>query len=175
MRGGDPTEAAIGLGANLGDRLGALRAAVAALDVHPEVTVTVVSAVYETEALVRPGAAPQPDHLNAAALVRTTLAPRALLAVLHGIERDAGRDFSAPRWSPRPLDLDLLYVGDRRISEPGLVVPHPALALRRFVLAPLAEIAPDRAVPGLGQTVAEVLAACPDPLAVRRTSFLLRD
>jgi len=173
VRGGDPTEAAIGLGANLGDRLGALRAAVAALDVHPEVTVTVVSAVYETEALVRPGAAPQPDHLNAAALVRTTLAPRALLAVLHGIERDAGRDFSAPRWSPRPLDLDLLLYADARIDSAGLVVPHPALAERRFVLAPLADVAASRAVPGLGQTVAALLAACADTGRVERTDLAL--
>ena len=99
---------AIGMGGNVGDRLAALRRAVAAFDAHPEVDVVAVSPVYETEALVPPGAAPQADHLNAVAVVETTLAPFAMLRVLHGIERAAGRDPFAPRWSPRPLDQSRL-------------------------------------------------------------------
>ena len=171
---GQAVEAAVGLGTNVGDRLGALRAAVAALDAHGAIDVLAASAVYRTEALVPPGADPQPDHLNAAVRLRTALAPHALLDVLRAIERAAGRDPSAPRWSPRPLDLDLLLYGARRIATDRLTVPHPALAVRRFVLAPLADVAASRAVPGLGATVAELLAACPDRLRVERTALVLR-
>ena len=71
------------------------------------------------------------------------------------------------RWGARPLDLDLLVYGDARIEGDGLVVPHPRLAARRFVLAPLASLAPDLVVPGTGRTVADLLAACPDPGHVR--------
>ena len=164
---------AVGMGGNVGDRLVALRRAVAALDAHPEVDVVAVSPVYETEALVPPGAAPQPDHLNAVVVAETTLAPYAMLRVLHGIERAAGRDPFAPRWSPRPLDLDLLLVGDAAFSSSALTVPHPALARRRFVLTPLADVLPEAVVPGLGASVTDLLAACPDPLAVTQTDLSL--
>ncbi len=166
-------EAAVGLGANVGDRLAALRRAAAALDASPGTSVVAASAVYQTEALVRPGAGPQPDHLNAVVLLRTTRAPRSLLGLLQTLERAAGRDPGAPRWSPRPLDLDLLLHGDAEVDEPGLVVPHPALAGRRFVLAPLADVAAGREVPGLGATVADLLAACPDAGRVERRPDLL--
>jgi 2-amino-4-hydroxy-6-hydroxymethyldihydropteridine diphosphokinase len=162
------------MGGNVGDRLAALRGAVVALDALPEVAVTATSAVYETEALVRPGDAPQPDHLNAAVALSTTLGPFALLRALHAVEREAGRDPAAPRWSPRPLDLDLLLYGDAEVQGEGLSIPHPALAARRFVLAPLTEVAAERMVPGLGATVADLLDACPDRLAVSRTDFSIR-
>jgi 2-amino-4-hydroxy-6-hydroxymethyldihydropteridine diphosphokinase len=157
------------MGANVGDRLAALQTAAARLGDRADTQVAAASAVYETEALVMPGAAPQPDHLNAVVALDTALAPRGLLRVLHGIERAAGRDPDASRWSPRPLDLDLLLYGARRMAGSGLVVPHPALADRRFVLRPLADLAPDLTVPGLDHTVAGLLAACPDPLRLRRT------
>ena len=173
-------DAFVGLGANAGDRLAALRGAVRALRALEGVAVVAVSGVYETEAHVLPGAAPQPDHLNAVAWLRTSRAPAALLAALHAVERAAGRDPDAPRWSPRPLDLDLLLYGDLATeADPGpergrgLRLPHPRLAERRFVLAPLAELAPDRVVPGLGRTVAEWLAATTDTAAVRRTDLRL--
>ena len=167
-------EAVVGLGANVGDRLEALQGAVVALDAHPEVEVVGTSAVYETEALVPPGEPPQADHLNAAVALSTSLGPFALLRLLHRIERDVGRDPGAQRWAPRPLDLDLLLYGDATIAMDGLVVPHQALANRRFVLTPLADLGADRGVPGLGATVGGLLAACADRLAVRRTDRSLR-
>ncbi len=155
------TEAFVALGSNVGDRLAALRGAVAALDALGRTRVTATSAVYETEALVLPGADPQPDHLNAVVGLWTGLGPFALLRALHAVERDRGRDPDAPRWSPRPLDLDLLLFGDQQVESSVLVVPHPALAERRFVLAPLAEVAGPVAVPGRGRTVDALLAASP--------------
>jgi len=166
-------DAFVALGANVGDRLAALSRAVAALDARPDTAVVARSAVYETEALVLPGADPQPDHLNAVVALRTSLRPYALLRALSDLERAAGRDRRAARWAPRPLDLDLLLYADARIDSAGLVVPHPALAERRFVLAPLADVAASRAVPGLGQTVAALLAACADTGRVERTDLAL--
>ena len=161
----------VGLGANVGDRLAALRGAVEALSALPETDVAAVSPVYETEAHVLPGQPSQPDHLNAVVALVTALAPDALLGAFHRIERAAGRDPAAPRWSPRPLDLDLLLVGDRQIETAGLVVPHPRLGERRFVLQPLADLAPDARIPGLGGTVVDALIATPDAADVRATPF----
>ena len=173
-----PAVVYVGLGSNVGDRLGALRAAVDGLG-GPETTVEAVSAVYETEAHVRPGAPPQRDHLNAVVRVRTGLGPAAFLAErAWPAERRAGRPPDAPPWSPRPLDVDLLVWGDLVVSEPGppaaLVLPHARLAERRFVLRPLADLAPDLVVPGLGATVADLLAATADTADVRRTAHRLR-
>lgn len=155
------TRAVIGLGSNLGDRVAHLRRAVASLDAHPGIAVRAVSPVYENPALT-PDDAPQPDFLNAAALVETTLAPEALLDVLLGIEAAAGRERRA-RWSARPLDLDVLLFGDEPVATDRLAVPHPRLAERRFVLQPMADLVPDAVVPGPGRTVAALLDACPDP------------
>ena len=171
----------VGLGSNAGDRLSHLRAGVAALAGVRETVVEGVSAVYETEAHVLPGQPPQPDHLNAVAFLRTTADPFTLLDAMQAAERAAGRDPLAPPWSARPLDLDLLLYGGGRVESPppaaplrtALVVPHPRLAARRFVLAPLADVAPGVVVPGLGRTVAELLAACPDRARVARTLFRL--
>ena len=163
--------AAFGLGANAGDRLGALRSAVAAIARLGRVVA--LSPVYETEAHVLPGQDAQPDHLNAVVLAETSLAPGPLLAVLHAAERAAGRDERAERWSARPLDIDLLLWGDAVFDAPGLVVPHPRLAARRFVLAPLADVAPGAVVPGTGRTVADLLAACPDRARIARTTLCL--
>ena len=165
------TRAYVGMGANVGDRLAALLAAAAALDAREDTSVVSASPVYETEALVLPGAAPQPDHLNAVLALDTALAPLALLRVLRAIERASGRDPAAPRWSPRPLDLDVLLYGARLLATPALTVPHPGLAERRFVLRPLADLAPDLVVPGTGRTVAQMLAATPDRSRVVRTAY----
>ena len=166
-----PVTVFFGLGANAGDRLAALRSAVAAL--ARVGTVVALSPVYETEAHVLPGQPPQPDHLNAVAQVETAAAPEALLAAIHTAERAAGRDPAAPRWSARPLDIDVLLVGDVRLARPDLTVPHPRLTERRFALAPLADLAPGLVVPGLNESVAALLAACPDTARIARTRLRL--
>lgn len=98
---------------------------------------------------------------------RTGLPPLALLALLRQLEAEAGRDPGVEKNGPRPLDLDLLLYGDSRIDLPDLVVPHPRLIDRRFVLAPLADLLPERVVPGTGRTVAQLLAEAP-PARVER-------
>ncbi len=109
----------------------------------------------------------QPDYLNAVATGRTRLPARELLALLGRLEAEADRDPLGERNGPRTLDLDLLLYGDQVIVLPDLVVPHPRLAARRFVLAPLADLMPDRVVPGTGRTVASLLSAAP-PARVER-------
>jgi 2-amino-4-hydroxy-6-hydroxymethyldihydropteridine diphosphokinase len=151
------TVALIGLGSNLGDRKAQLDAAVAALAVAPGIELRTVSRYHETAPVGGPEG--QGPYLNAAAAVETTLEPLELLRVLQEIERRAGR-VRTVRWGPRTLDLDLLLFGDRVIATDALHVPHPLMAERLFVLAPLAEIAPGAVDPVTGRTVAELLSAC---------------
>lgn len=156
------TRAAIGLGSNVGDRLGHLAAGLEA--VAAAGTLVAVSSVYETEPV---GGPPQGRFLNAVAVVDTELPPRALLARLQEAEAARGRARGA-RHGPRSLDLDLLLHGDSVVDEPGLVVPHPRLVERRFVLEPLLEAWPDVSLPD-GTPLAGVLAETP-PGGVRRLS-----
>ena len=149
----------IGLGANLGDRAATLERALAYLRAEPELHVLAVSQVRETAPV---GLREQPAFLNAAAALETTLAPRALLDRLLAIERRLGRTREGLRWGPRTIDRDLLVHGDAVVARPGLQVPHPRLAQRRFVLEPLTELAPDLVVPDLGP-VAVLLARCTEP------------
>jgi 2-amino-4-hydroxy-6-hydroxymethyldihydropteridine diphosphokinase len=128
----------LGIGSNLGDRLAHLQAAVEALATEPGIHVVAVSAVYETEPV---GGPPQDDFLNAVVAVDTTLDARALLAAAQRAEAAEHR-VRAERWGPRTLDVDVLLVGDERIEEPDLQVPHPRMAERAFVLVPLADVAP---------------------------------
>jgi 2-amino-4-hydroxy-6-hydroxymethyldihydropteridine diphosphokinase len=138
----------IGLGGNLGDREGTLRAAVRRLGGLPGTAVTRLSTFRDTEPV---GYLDQPRFLNGVAEVETRLSPRELLDELLELERAFGRDRSAsPPQGPRTLDLDLLLYGDETIAEPGLVVPHPRLHERAFVLEPLAELDPCLVVPGRG-------------------------
>ena len=137
----------VGLGANLGDRRRTLQRALDRLAEQPDIEVVRVSAFRETDPV---GFRDQPWFLNAAAALETRLAPRDLLARFLAIERELGRSRQGPKFGPRTIDLDLLLYGDEIIDEPGLRVPHPRLADRRFVLEPLAELDPALVVPGRG-------------------------
>jgi 2-amino-4-hydroxy-6-hydroxymethyldihydropteridine diphosphokinase len=154
------TRAYVGLGANLGEREGALRAALAALDATEGVDVVAVSTFRETDPV---GYLDQPRFLNAAAALDTTLAPRELLDALLEVERSLGRTREGPRYGPRTIDLDLLLYGDESLDEPGLTIPHPRLQGRAFVLEPLAELDPGLVVPGHGplETLLAKLSAQP--------------
>ena len=125
----------------MGDRLGNIRLAVGLLDRHPGIRLTRVSSVYETEAM--DDAAGQRDFFNAVAEAETELAPRELLAACKQVERELGREPGGRRHAPRPIDVDLLLLGDLRVEEADLVIPHRDLERRRFVLEPLLELAPD--------------------------------
>jgi 2-amino-4-hydroxy-6-hydroxymethyldihydropteridine diphosphokinase len=165
---GPAVDAYVALGSNLGDREAHLRAAIAALGARPGVRVMAVSRAYETDPV---GPPPQGPYLNAAVHLRTTLAPRALLACLLEIEAAQGRQRSAGRWSARTLDLDLLFYGSLALDEPGLCIPHAHLHERPFVLEPLCELAPRLVHPRLGQTVEELAAKVRDPAAVVALGF----
>jgi len=141
------TPAYVGLGANLGDRERTLRAAVDALAAEDGVEVVSVSVLRETEPV---GVGQQPLYLNGAAELETTLTARRLLDRLLADEQRFGRIRVPGEQGPRTLDLDLLLYGDEVIDEPGLTVPHPRLHERRFVLEPLAELAPGLVVAGRG-------------------------
>jgi 2-amino-4-hydroxy-6-hydroxymethyldihydropteridine diphosphokinase len=141
------TQAYIGLGANLGDRERTLRAAVDALAGEAGLEVVAVSTLRETEPV---GVGDQPRFLNGVVALETSLPARELLDRLLAVEQRFGRVRVPGEHGPRTLDLDLLVYGDEVIDEPGLVVPHPRLHERRFVLEPLAELAPGLAAPGCG-------------------------
>jgi 2-amino-4-hydroxy-6-hydroxymethyldihydropteridine diphosphokinase len=153
----------LGLGSNLGDREAAIAGALERL-LARGFRVTRRSSLWLTEPV---GGPPQGWFLNAAAGGETDLTPEALLEACLDTEREMGRVRTVPN-GPRTIDVDILLFGDERRGGPGLVLPHPRLAERRFVLEPLAEIAPDVVVPALGLTVRELLARCPDTSAARR-------
>jgi len=134
----------LGLGSNLGDRAQHLRAALELLPAHG-VNVEAVSSAYETEPVGE--LLDQPDFLNAVARVRTELDPEALLDVCKAIEVEQGRVFAAPRHGPRPLDVDVLLLGELELQSERLILPHPQVTSRRFVLVPLLELDPELALP----------------------------
>ena len=143
----DTTIVYLALGSNLGDRRANLAAAVARLG--EQVAVEAMSSLYETEPAY---ITDQPRFLNAALRGRTELAPLALLAFAKQIERELGRAAGA-RYGPRVVDIDVLLYGDQTIDAPELTIPHPRMAERPFVLAPLAEIAPGLVPPGWSESV----------------------
>ena len=143
----------IGLGSNVGDRESHLGRAIRDLREHGA-RVEAVSSLYETEPVGE--ILDQPDFLNAAVRVRTALAPEELLDVCKAIEAEHGRVFGGPRHGPRPIDLDLLLLGDVEMSTERLTLPHPEVTSRRFVLAPLLELDPDLQLPD-GTRVDEAL------------------
>ncbi len=153
-------QAALGLGSNLEQPREQLEQAVQSLQVLPRSRLLRVSRFYRTAPL---GPPEQCDYCNAVALIETGLAPLELLAQLQAIEDSQGRDRAGPHWGPRTLDLDLLTYGELLLEHPRLRIPHPELQKRDFALLPLAEIAPELLIPGLGtaQTAAARLAAAP--------------
>jgi 2-amino-4-hydroxy-6-hydroxymethyldihydropteridine diphosphokinase len=162
LSAGSGTLAYIGLGGNLDDPAARIRRAFAALGRLPSTQLVRHSSLYRTAPV---GYLDQPDFINAVAVLDTTLAPLELLDALLAIELDAGRERSF-RNAPRTLDLDVLLQGALVLDHPRLVLPHPRMGTRAFVLLPLAEVAPDLQIPGLG-SVRALAAAC-GPQGVER-------
>ncbi len=147
----------IGLGSNLGEPLQRLRQGLEDLRTLPRTHVLDCSPFYGSAPM---GPQDQPDYVNAVARLETFLDPQALLAALQRIEADNGRDRSGQRWGSRTLDLDILLYGDQVIQEPNLIVPHPGINQRIFVLKPLFDLVPELEIPGMGQ-VSVLLQRCP--------------
>jgi 2-amino-4-hydroxy-6-hydroxymethyldihydropteridine diphosphokinase len=147
----------VAVGSNLGDRWARMAQAARALRAAPGVAVVRASRVWDAA----PIGPPQPRYLNAVLELETTRTPRSLLGLLREVERAAGRTRDV-HWGARTLDLDLLLHGDLVVREPGLTVPHPGMAGRRFVLAPLAELRPEIPVPGADASVGRLLEEAPE-------------
>ena len=150
----------IGIGSNEGDRLSNISRAARAMSRLPQTRLVQMATIIETEPV---GGPPQGPYLNTVVEVETGLAPHELLAALQGIERQLGRVPSTQRWGPRPMDLDILLYADRLMQEGSLSIPHPRMHERRFVLEPLAQLAPDAVHPGLHQTIAVLLSQLQAP------------
>jgi 2-amino-4-hydroxy-6-hydroxymethyldihydropteridine diphosphokinase len=155
----------LGLGSNVGDRRANLQAAVDALRAHG-VDVLGSSSVYETEPVGE--VLEQPDFLNACVRVRTGLEPEALLDACKAVERELGRASGGVRHGPRPIDVDLLLLGDETYRSERLALPHEQVTSRRFVLVPLLELAPELVVPGAGRGADALQRLSEEEGAVRR-------
>ncbi|MCC6332752.1 MAG: 2-amino-4-hydroxy-6-hydroxymethyldihydropteridine diphosphokinase [Myxococcales bacterium] len=153
----------LALGSNLGDRQAALDEAVRRLGALADTRALGRSSIHETPALLPPeDFTPQPDYLNAVLLVETALSPRALFLAVKDLERAMGR-VTTTRWAPRVIDVDVVLWGEVVVKEGDLVIPHPRMHERRFVLEPLAELSPDARHPIFGRTVTELLNVLPLP------------
>jgi 2-amino-4-hydroxy-6-hydroxymethyldihydropteridine diphosphokinase len=161
MAQADAVRAFVGVGANLGDAVATVRAALAALDGLPGTRVVARSSLYRSAPVEAGG----PDFINAVAELHTTLDAAELLAALHALEAAEGRE-RPYRNAPRTLDLDLLLHADQVSQAPTLTLPHPRLHLRAFVLRPLLEIAPGLAVPGLGPLASHLPAVADQRIAM---------
>jgi len=153
----------LGLGSNIGDRTQHLVDACATLHRHPAIAVQAVSSLYHTAPV---GLTAQDWFLNAVACLHTTLSPQALLGVTQATEQQLGR-VPTGRWGPRIIDLDILLYDTLQVHTPSLTIPHAALHERRFVLVPLAELAPDLQLPS-GVRVRDLLSALPEDNDVQR-------
>ncbi len=171
-----PAETAyLAVGSNEGDRLAHLRAAVRRLKDREAISGVHASPVYEAEAHTLRPEEQQPPYLNAVIMIDTTMTPEMLLDVCQALERAAGRVRDpARRWQPRPPDLDLLVSGRETLRTPRLMLPHPRLGERRFVLRPLVDLDPNLYVPPpFDATARTLLARCPDDAALGRTGYSL--
>lgn len=144
----------VGIGSNEGDRFQLISSAVQAMGAVDGIQVVQMALIVQTEPV---GGPPQGPYLNTVVELNTTRDPQSLLAVLQAIERRLGRLPSSTRWAPRPIDLDLLLYGEAVIREPNLIVPHPRMHERRFVLEPLVQLAPEVRHPILDTTAAVLL------------------
>lgn len=158
----------LGLGSNVDDSAAHLRAGVELLPRHG-VEVEAVSSAYVTEPVGE--ILDQPDFLNAAIRIRTALGPERLLDACKAVEAERGRAFDLPRHSPRPLDVDLLLLGDLELETDRLTLPHPEVTSRRFVLAPLLELDPELTLPD-GTRLADALRSLGDGQRVERRGVL---
>jgi len=141
----------LSLGANLGNKQETIGQALKELAAQPTIKVVAVSSLYQTTPV---GLTDQPDFLNAAAAIQTTLTPQELLAHILQLEQQLGR-VRTVRWGPRTIDIDILTFGSEEVNQPKLTIPHPRLAERLFALVPLAEIAPDLRLPGDSEPMQE--------------------
>ena len=148
----------VGFGSNIGDRLAYIRSAIHALSETEGITLQKISSIYQTDPV---GYETQAQFLNGVAAIQTDLPPLCLLHTLKNIETEVGRQHRI-RWGPREIDLDILIYGDLCLHTEQLVIPHPEMHLRRFVLIPLAEIAPDLVHPVLKESVQTLLARLDD-------------
>jgi 2-amino-4-hydroxy-6-hydroxymethyldihydropteridine diphosphokinase len=156
---------AIALGSNLSSEIGdskkIVQAAIAQLSSISEIEIIRISRWYRTKAITLPNTAPQPDYINGCAILKTNFQPMQLLQALLYTEQIFGRE-RRERWGARTLDLDLLLYGDRRLDTPELILPHPRMCDRAFVLLPLAEIAADWIHPICGLAIADLAKNPPD-------------
>jgi 2-amino-4-hydroxy-6-hydroxymethyldihydropteridine diphosphokinase len=160
-----PERVMIGMGSNIGDRYSNLESAVRAISLVNGVDPIAVAGVYQSAALVLPGAGSQPDFLNTVLDVNVRLTAGELLNALLDIETRLGRERTVSRWQPRSIDLDILLFGDLVCDTQDLQIPHPSMVDRAFVMIPLAELAPDRVIPGQTQTAGQLAARfSPDDL-----------
>ncbi|HAO24281.1 MULTISPECIES: 2-amino-4-hydroxy-6-hydroxymethyldihydropteridine diphosphokinase [unclassified Methylophaga] len=146
----------IGLGSNLENPLQQIKTAINDLQAIAEITIVSVSSLYQSPPM---GPADQPDYINAVLALKTILNPHQLLDVLQSVEQLHGRERKR-HWGERTLDLDILLYGDQILDDERLKIPHPGMHERAFVLYPLAEIAPDVEIPGIGN-LQEILPLCP--------------
>ena len=158
----------LGLGSNVGDPAAHLRAAVILLPEHG-IEVEAISSTYLTEPVGE--ILDQPDFLNAALRIATALEPEELLDACKEVEAERGRSFDAPRHSPRPLDVDLLLLGDLEYESERLTLPHPQVTSRRFVLVPLLELDPSLSLPD-GTSLQDALAVLGDGERVERAGSI---
>ncbi len=159
----------IGIGSNIGDKKANCRKAIELL--KQAGTVAAVSSLYYTEPV---GYKEQEDFINGVVAIQTDLPPAALLEACHAIEQGMGR-IRTVRWGPRVIDLDILLLGNAIVNQPGLIIPHPLMAVRKFVLAPLVEIAPDVVHPVLKKKASELLRELKDSSTVMKCRQDVRD
>jgi 2-amino-4-hydroxy-6-hydroxymethyldihydropteridine diphosphokinase len=144
----------VGIGTNEGDRLANISRAVQRLGALEQTRLVQMASIYDTQPV---GGPPQGDYLNTVVEIDTALEPERLLVALKAIEREFGRRPDGPRWGPRPIDLDVLLYDGAMVQQPQLTIPHLMLHRRRFVLEPLAQLAPSLIHPVLRRTINELL------------------